>query len=83
MSDITQKYNASKIAIQKINNALPILEKLRNENSPNYKTARQAFYDDIIPFVTVNNIMRYDSVLRAMDVFTEKLGILNGVKGWY
>lgn len=82
MKTITEKYQASKQAVEMLNTAIPILKKLKDDKAPNYRAARQAFYDEIIPFVTENEIRDYAQVREAYNKFTRELGILTGIKGW-
>lgn len=79
---LQEKYEASTRAVKMLDTATPILKKLKTEMSPNYKIARQAFYEQLIPIVKKYELENYRDYTAAEQKFTKELGILTGIPYW-
>jgi hypothetical protein len=85
---ITEKYQASKTAITMIETNLPKLVAMRptlkstGQELQNFREAKNAFFQEIIAYVTENEIANYSTVIDARNNMEGKLGLMTGIKGW-
>lgn len=85
---ITEKYQASKTAINMIETNLPKLVAMRpkqestSQELQNFREAKNIFFQIIIAFVNENEIADYPSVVAARNNMEAKLGLMTGIKGW-